>query len=52
MNSKVLFGPSGKPVNYSGPVYKATKYIKDEGLDSFEYVRFMVLESVKSQQTS
>lgn len=37
MASKVLFGPSGKPVNYSGPVYKATKYIKDEGLDSFEY---------------
>ena len=37
MTSKVLFGPSGKPVNYKGPVYKATKYIKDEGLDSFEY---------------
>lgn len=37
MNSMVLFGPSGKPVNYSSPVYKATRYIKDEGLDSFEY---------------
>ena len=37
MKNKVLFGPAGSPVNYKGVAYKAPKYIKREGLDSYEY---------------
>lgn len=37
MNNKVIFGPAGSPVNYKGVAYKAPKYIKKEGLDSYEY---------------
>ena len=37
MKHNVTFGPAGKPVKYSGAAYKAPKYIKEEGLDSFEY---------------
>lgn len=32
-----MFGPAGSPVNYKGAAYKAPKYIKEEGLDSYEY---------------
>ena len=32
-----MFGPAGNPVNYKGAAYKAPKYIKEEGLDSYEY---------------
>lgn len=37
MKHKVMFGPAGSPVNYKGAAYKAPKYIKEEGLDSYEY---------------
>ena len=32
-----MFGHAGSPVNYKGAAYKAPKYIKEEGLDSYEY---------------
>lgn len=37
MKNNVMFGPAGSPVNYKGAAYKAPKYIKEEGLDSYEY---------------
>lgn len=37
MKHNVLFGPAGKPINFKGSSYKSPKYIKNEGLDSFEY---------------
>lgn len=37
MKDKVIFGPAGKPINFKGNAYNSCKYIKDEGLSSFEY---------------
>ncbi|MDR0912868.1 MAG: TIM barrel protein [Methanobrevibacter sp.] len=37
MIPKIIFGPAGRPINFKGPGYKASQYIKNEGLDAYEY---------------
>ncbi len=37
MKDQIIFGPAGKPVNFKGSAFKASKYIADKGLKSYEY---------------
>ncbi|KZX11541.1 TIM barrel protein [Methanobrevibacter filiformis] len=37
MEQKIIFGPAGRPLGYKGPAYKACDFIKEEGLDAYEY---------------
>ncbi|MDL2246473.1 TIM barrel protein [Methanobrevibacter sp. OttesenSCG-928-K11] len=37
MLPKVIFGPAGKPIDFKGPAYESSKYLKDHGLFAFEY---------------
>lgn len=37
MLPKVIFGPAGRPISYTGPAYQSSKYLKDHGLFAFEY---------------
>jgi len=37
MESDVRFGPAGRPVRYRGKTEQVCDYIKDRGLDAFEY---------------
>jgi deoxyribonuclease-4 len=37
MKPNVIFGPAGRPVDFKGSAFKASKYIADEGLSAYEY---------------
>jgi len=37
MADRVRFGPAGNPLDFKGPTVEAPIYIKEEGLDAYEY---------------
>lgn len=37
MLEKVIFGPAGKPLDFKGQAFKSSKYLKEHGLQAFEY---------------
>lgn len=51
MADRVRFGPAGLPVGFNGPLTSVPQYLKDEGLDAFEYqaVRWGVKPQVKRE---
>lgn len=37
MEDKIIFGPAGKPLGYTGSAYTSSKYLSEHGLHAFEY---------------
>lgn len=57
MSGKVRFGPAGRPLKYKGKTELACDYIRDEGLDAYEYqatygVRIKKQSALKLEENS